>query len=171
MAQIPNSANTPAWLREDDLEDVVPLNTLPPSSSGAAAPSNSPDGQKQLLTVHYALKGVTMLLCILMAATAIIGVDAVSKIFVIVYMLFFSVLLLVFEAIELRRIDWIDHLFRRNFGFMYKAMGKAFFIIFIAFLSFGLGEPQGLTYATGSAWALFGFLEVGLYLKYPELFE
>lgn len=41
----------------------------------------------------------------------------------------------------------------------------------IACLSFGLGEPQALTYATGSSWALFGLLEVGLYLKYPEMFE
>lgn len=43
--------------------------------------------------------------------------------------------------------------------------------ISIAFLSFGLGDPQTLTYATGSSWALVGFLEVGLYLKYPEWFE
>jgi hypothetical protein len=41
----------------------------------------------------------------------------------------------------------------------------------IAFLSFGLGDPQTLTYITGSTLALFGFLEVGLYLKYPEWFE
>jgi hypothetical protein len=41
----------------------------------------------------------------------------------------------------------------------------------IAFLSFGLGDPQALTYGTGSVVALFGIIEVGLYLKYPEVFE
>jgi len=59
----------------------------------------------------------------------------------------------------------------RNFGFIYGAMGKSFFIIFIAFLSFGLGDPQALTLATGSCWACFGGLELALYLKYPEWFE
>lgn len=57
------------------------------------------------------------------------GIDAVEKLFVIAYMLFFSILLFAFEAIELRQIEWIDHLFRRNFGFLYGALGKAFFII------------------------------------------
>ena len=30
---------------------------------------------------------------------------------------------------------------RRNFGFLYGTMGKSLYIIFIAFLSFGLGDP------------------------------
>lgn len=50
-------------------------------------------------------------------------------------------------------------------------MGKSLFIIFIGFLSFGLGEPQTLTIATGTCWACFGFLQLALYLKYPEWFE
>jgi len=57
------------------------------------------------------------------------GVDAVEKLFVIAYMLFFSVLLFAFEAIQMRQIEWIDHLFRRNFGFLYGALGKSLFII------------------------------------------
>jgi hypothetical protein len=56
-------------------------------------------------------------------------VDAVEKIFVVIYMLFFSTLLLAFEAVEIYKVEWLDHMFRRNFGFLYKALGKAFFII------------------------------------------
>ncbi len=41
----------------------------------------------------------------------------------------------------------------------------------IAFLSFGLGDPETLTYGTGFVVALFGGFEIALYLKYPEVFE
>jgi hypothetical protein len=41
----------------------------------------------------------------------------------------------------------------------------------IAFLSFGLGDPEYLTMATGISTAIFGALEFTLYLKYPELFD
>lgn len=50
-------------------------------------------------------------------------------------------------------------------------MGRSLFLIFIAFLSFGLGDPVSLTYATGTLWALFGIFNLALYLKYPELFD
>ncbi len=48
---------------------------------------------------------------------------------------------------------------------------NSFFVISVAFLSFGLEEPQTLCYGTGFAVGLFGLAEVGLYLKYPEIFE
>ena len=86
-------------------------------------------------------------------------------------MLFFGTLLLFFELMSFRKIEWIDHWFRRNCGFLYSALGKSLFIIFIAFLCFGLGDPQTLTLSTGLALAAFGSLQVGLYLKYPEVFE
>jgi hypothetical protein len=87
----------------------------------------------------------------------------------------FAVLLFTFEAISLIPESpirqQIDHLFKRNFGFMYNCMGKSFFIRFIAFLSFGLGDPVSLTFLTGISLAAFGAGELALYLKYPELFD
>jgi hypothetical protein len=41
----------------------------------------------------------------------------------------------------------------------------------IAFLSFGIAEPASLCLLTGLLVAAFGALELGIYLKYPELFE
>lgn len=122
------------------------------------------------------MKGVTILLCILMAITAVLGIEYINtvdtgKVFVGSYMLFFSFLLFVFEVNEIKKVEWIEHFYRRNFGFIYGVLGKAFFIIFIAFLSFGLGDPKTLTMCTGMSLALFGGLKVGLYLKYPELFD
>jgi hypothetical protein len=48
-----------------------------------------------------------------------------------------------------------------------------FFNLFssIAFLSFGLGEPEMLCILNGLAWILLGGGEMTVYLKYPELFE
>ena len=41
----------------------------------------------------------------------------------------------------------------------------------IAFLSFGLEQPETLTMTTGVLLGSFGALGVGLYLKYPDLFD
>eukprot|EP00981_Chlorochromonas_danica_P014905 scaffold9386_cov154-Ochromonas_danica.AAC.12 len=130
----PNAASTPPWLREEGLDDVQPLH--PAASPGQPIQKTvSADLDRRANLVYYCLKIITILLCILMIVTAVVGleylngVDAVEKIFVISYMLFFSTLLLAFETIELRHIEWLDHLFRRNFGFLYGPMGKAFFII------------------------------------------
>lgn len=55
--------------------------------------------------------------------------DSAGKFFVAAYMFFFATLLFIFELMEFRRIEWVDNWFRRNFGFLYGPMGKAFFII------------------------------------------
>ena len=189
-----HSQSPPAWLAE--LEDQTPLtsNSSSHSNSGNGSSSGSvplsavqspdllpiPPMIKQFCTplvVRQTLKAITMVLCVLMFATACVGIQKVNgvntagKIFVATYMLFFAVLLFLFEAIQLRNIEWLDHMFQRNFGFLYSVMGKALFVIFIAFLSFGLGDPQGLTMATGLSLACFGAAKVALFLKYPELFE
>lgn len=57
------------------------------------------------------------------------GVDSVGKVFIAIYMLFFSILLFMFELVEIRPIESVDYLLRRNFGFLYGAMGKSFYII------------------------------------------
>jgi magnesium-transporting ATPase (P-type) len=182
---------TPPWLKEDVYSapvanssgySPVPVGSyVPPQPAGV--PSSSVPQQSgsplpaKLSTVLFTLKITTILLCILMDATAIIGigyinqVDEVGQFFVAAYMLFFASILMAFEIMSFRKIEWIDHWFRRNCGFLYSSLGKALFIIFIAFLSFGLGDPESLTLSTGLALAAFGSLQVGLYLKYPEIFE
>jgi hypothetical protein len=116
-------------------------------------------------------------------------------------MLFFSILLFCFELTQIKRVEWIEFSLQRNFGFLYGTLGKSLYIILlvviswlliicsaflhdnnvffplprvvgsIAFLSFGLGDPESLTFGTGCSMAVFGFLQLGLYLKYPEQFE
>ncbi len=145
------SQNTnPPWLREESYEPLQQSTAAVESSySQASAATDS----KQSKLLFWIMKAVTMILCVLMFVTAIIGfgkfygslffsfaiiflltgsindVDSVGKIFIAVYMLFFSMLLFVFEAVEIKPMQYVDHMLRRNFGFLYNAMGKAFFII------------------------------------------
>lgn len=62
-------------------------------------------------------------------AGSINGVDKSGKIFVAVYMFFFSTVLFVFEGVQIKNVEYLDHVFRRNFGFLYSVTGKAFYII------------------------------------------
>lgn len=55
--------------------------------------------------------------------------------------------------------------------FIFNSNLLCFFSRSIAFLSFGLGDPQLLTYSTGFGLACFGGIQIGLYLKYPDHFE
>jgi hypothetical protein len=57
------------------------------------------------------------------------GVETSGKIFVATYMMFFSLLLFFFELMEIRPMEWLDHMLRRNFGFLYGTMGKSLYII------------------------------------------
>lgn len=69
-------------------------------------------------------------------------------------------------------MDSITRSLRKNFGFLFGVKGKSFFIIFIAFLNFGLnsaGEPaKTLGLATGICLLVDGVLHFVVMLKYPE---
>lgn len=184
-----NSSPLPSWLKDNAAtkEDSQPLQ----HSSSSSSPNTTTNGTfstvqmpnwgeiftDKILLMTWAIRFTTLFLCVLMFVTAIIGIGSIDgvessgKLFVGVYMLFFSALLFIFECMQIYPKEWIDHLFRRNFGFIYGTFGRSLFLIFIAFLSFGLGDPQTLTFTTGTLWALFGVLNLGLYLKYPELFD
>ena len=181
----------PAWLA--DVEDSAPLQQSQRGGApllGGGGGGGGSGASKDLVSVpplvgrlctpvvvRHSLKAITMALCVLMFVTACIGIQTINgvntagKIFIAIYMLFFSVLLFLFEAIQIHKVEWLDHVYQRNFGFLYGVVGKAFFVIFIAFLSFGLGDPESLSMATGLSLACFGAAKVALFLKYPELFE
>ena len=64
----------------------------------------------------------------------------------------------------------IDALVKRNFGFMYKPFGKGAFMVFIAFLNFGLTVNTKLGTATGICVGIIGAGYIFLYLRNPEFF-
>jgi hypothetical protein len=85
-----NSTPTPPWLKGENLEDAQPLNSsssrhgatfaLGPQQqqtqqpTSAVADSTLPFTPARLSMIHMVLKVVTMLLCMLMDITAILGI-------------------------------------------------------------------------------------------------
>jgi hypothetical protein len=182
----------PAWLVEE--ENDSNNNTTREGGSGSISPrvsavnnssiglvegsqrrQLSPEEERKARIVYFGIKGITLLLCALMFTTACIrleniaGLSSSGQAFVASYMIFFSVLLAAFEISQTKQIIWLDHMLRRNFGFLFSAMGKAFFFIFIAFLCLGLDGEMAI--GTGICVAAFGIGQVTLYLKRPEYFD
>lgn len=82
-----------------------------------------------MFTCNYHFAICNNLCCSNCFAECVNGVETSGKIFVATYMVFFSLLLFFFEMMEIRPIEWLDHMLRRNFGFLYGTMGKALYII------------------------------------------
>ena len=144
-----SSIQQPEWLRKnEDLSaslvrnDTGDLTAMTSSSASTVEQKQQPTSifSKKTVFIQYALRIATMMICILMAATALIGlscvhgVESTGRIFVAVYMFLFAGLLFIFEGVQMRNIEYLDHIYRRNFGFMYNSLAKSFFIIFIGFL-------------------------------------
>ncbi len=172
----------PSWLAEDDDVDVSESNKRDPIQVGKVAggggghsiAEREEDNMRTAKTVWYVLKFLTLTFCVLIFATAIIRLETITlaespQVFVCSYMIFFSTLLFTFEAMQSQPIMWLDHMLRRNFGFLYNPIGKALFDIFIGFLCLGLSGDLSL--AVGIAFACFGGGQIALYMKNPTLFR
>ena len=181
----------PSWLVEDEKRAAVGSYSNEPRSPNTRAQAvqsgsvGSVEGRRRLSLeeegkarmLFFAVKGITLILCILMFITACMHLEEVSsvtssgQIFVATYMIFFSVLLASFEIAQSRQIVWLDHMLRRNFGFLFSAVGKALFIIFVAFLCLGLDGQSDMPIIVGITVAAFGIGQVALYLQHPEWFD
>eukprot|EP00586_Coscinodiscus_wailesii_P023580 CAMPEP_0172494644 /NCGR_PEP_ID=MMETSP1066-20121228/52236_1 /TAXON_ID=671091 /ORGANISM="Coscinodiscus wailesii, Strain CCMP2513" /LENGTH=150 /DNA_ID=CAMNT_0013265783 /DNA_START=73 /DNA_END=522 /DNA_ORIENTATION=- len=102
-------------------------------------------------------------ICAMMFSLGILGLvefeftnlATLSDVFVAAYMLLFAGLLFTYELLWWTNINSINRMMRKNFGFLYGIKGKAFFIVFAAFLTIGMeGEVrvEYLRWATGIMW-------------------
>ena len=98
------------------------------------------------------------------------GTD-LSEAFVAVYMLLFATLLALYEIMWWSTIDVINKNLRKNFGFLYGVKGKAFYLIFVAFLVIGLKNKviKWLQWAVGISYLVSGVLHLFLWFTKPEL--
>ena len=171
----------PSWLAEEEEdEDIseskktsIQVGEVAGGGSGRSSAECEEDNKHNAKMVWYGLKILTLMFCVLIFATAIIRLETITlaespQVFVCSYMIFFSTLLFTFEAMQSQPIVWLDHMLRRNFGFLYNPIGKALFDIFIAFLCLGLSGDLSL--AVGIAFACFGGGQIALYMKNPTLF-
>mmetsp|Transcript_15088 Transcript_15088/g.22225 ORF Transcript_15088/g.22225 Transcript_15088/m.22225 type:complete len:198 (+) Transcript_15088:85-678(+) len=121
-------------------------------------------------------------ICAMMAAVAVLGiiqfdwtsVTSYTDLFVAIYMLLFSILLFIYEVMWWKSIPALNRSLRKNFGFLYGIKGKAIFIIFVAFLNFGLENEVSvphLSLATGITFFAVAVLHLFIAFWKPQLVE
>lgn len=120
-------------------------------------------------------------LCVFMCATAIDSLSNESSesdtdaIFVALYVFLFAVMLFVFEAMSFlpKPIAYVDAVYRANFGFMYKPVTKAVFLVFVGFLQFGLdsSHSNALGLSCGILTISSGILMAVVYCKDTSIFD
>ena len=104
----------------------------------------------------------------------IMEASELAEIFVSIYMLCFSVLLVLYEAMWWYSVDAVNKNLRTNFGFLYGVKGKAMYLIFIAFLVIGLKDDVSvkfLRFLTGGCFLGTGVLMLFVAFSKPELIE
>lgn len=100
------------------------------------------------------------------------GVRDLSEPFLASYMALFAILLFVYELMWWSPTPSVNKGMRKNFGFMYGLRGKGLYLIFVAFLCFGLGKDatvKELNYATGAAFLAGGCLHFFIIFFKPEV--
>jgi hypothetical protein len=98
-----------------------------------------------------------------------------SEWFIASYMIFFSALLFVYEAMWWCTIGPLNKVIRKNFGFMYKIIGKALYLILVGLLCIGvssemLGDLDWLRWFTGIGWGLTGIGLIAVQIMSPHVF-
>ena len=98
-----------------------------------------------------------------------------DAIFVALYVFLFAFILFVFEAHQFspKPIKYVDDVYRANFGFMYKPLTKAIFLIFVGFLQFGLDSSNGnaMGLSCGVLTIADGVILTAVYCKDSTIFD
>lgn len=100
------------------------------------------------------------------------GIGDLSEPFLAFYMILFAVLLFIYELMWWSPVPKLNKDMRKNFGFMYGLRGKGLYLIFVAFLCFGLGKEAKvaiLNYCTGVSFLVGGLLHMFVIFFRPEI--
>jgi len=133
--------------------------------------------ERKILLVRWAIIIVDIALSVIIAATAITefmdvsGISQTEDVFVSVYALLFTLILFAHEISQIVTLEWLDNIFRKNFGFINGVKGKGIFLVFIAFLLFGLSDSQNLGIYSGVLLCSHGLILILADLKWPEVME
>lgn len=111
------------------------------------------------------------LMMIVASFTELFNLTSFNRFFIAIYNILFAGLLILHESQGLVMCDGVDSTMRRYFGLLYGHMGRALFIIFIAFLNFALSDAGWLGTTTALLLLLLGGSMVAIYLKYPHLLD
>jgi hypothetical protein len=145
----------------------------PEPSAPAGAPGSLSANETRPKLV-WLFRGINVGLCAAMFSTGIISlakahISAFSENITALYLLLFALTLFTFEVSQVVACDVVVGQLKRNFGFLFSPMGKSLFIIFCAFLNFGV-TARSLGLITGICTAIDGVVLILLYLKYPDMY-
>ena len=126
-------ADNPSWLGGA-------ANTTEPMAGGTAAPSKSVStsggsgivGKKAL--INNVISFANMAFAVLLAACGALGVGSANSIndtgiiFVGLYMVLFGIILFLFELNAIKPMDFLESIYKKNFGFLYGPKGKGSFL-------------------------------------------
>ncbi|CAM9613437.1 unnamed protein product [Ascophyllum nodosum] len=101
----------------------------------------------------------------------IFNLTSFNRFFIAIYNMLFAGVLILHESQGLVMCDGVDSSMRRYFGLLYGHMGRALFIIFIAFLNFALDDAGWLGTTTAVLLLVLGGSMMLIYLKYPDLLD
>lgn len=127
-----------------------------------------------------ALSVLDMGLAVMMSALGVLAILQVvgtkitdpSQVFLAAYMIMFAFLLFLYELMWWMAIPFVNKVLRKNFGFLYGLKGKGFYLIFVAFLTLGLGDDTGvskaLTWSTGISFLVIGVFHFFVVCMFPD---
>jgi len=170
----------PAWASTGG--DKAATTSIPSSAAPSAQPNSyQAPGRGCSGCVQRMLSVANISLSVLMAALGVLTIIEVgadvsdfARTFVSVYMIIFALLLAFYELMWWVPIPFINMNLRKNFGFMYGIKGKAAYLIFVAFLTIGLGSEQRfkwLQWTTGISFLAIGVFHIFLVCTRPDLVE
>ena len=137
-------------------------------------------GEKNKLMMSYFTLVTHSLICVLLSTAAALGIKSsyatsTNTVLVGLYILLFSLILLVYEILQVaskccnNRLDKLDLLWKKNFGFLYGPLGRGAYVLFVGTLMFGISS--GLATGAGLLCIIWGIALIFLSYKFKHLFE
>ncbi|CAM9372998.1 unnamed protein product [Choristocarpus tenellus] len=99
------------------------------------------------------------------------GTNGFREFFISLYNLLFAAVLILYEVQGFSQCERVDSTMRHYFGLVYGHLGRAIFIIFIAFLNFALSDAGALPWFTGLGLLALGGCMILIFFKYPHLLD
>ena len=137
-------------------------------------------GEKNKLMMSYFSLVTHSLICVLLSTAAALGIKSsyatsTNTVLVGLYVLLFSLILFVYEVLQVtgkwcnNRLEMVDLIWKKNFGFLYGPLGRGAYVLFVGTLMFGIST--GIATGAGLLCIIWGMALIFLSCKYKHLFE
>jgi hypothetical protein len=93
---------------------------------------------------------------------------ATTDMYIGTYMVIFALILFVYEIGYLTKLEFVNDIVKRNFGFLFGPIGKCCYCLFISLMVFGMTQPANLVLACGISVACWGPFQVVYYMRFPD---